>query len=70
MNQKREYKPTSYDTSTNGYVKNQEGSREKFLEEDMVKAKQNRAFIVKVLWGDTLAYSTTLLQNNFKSSEV
>ena len=61
MNQKGEHKPTSYDTSTNGYVKNQEGSRKKVLEEDTVKAKQNRVFIVKVLWGDTLTYSITLL---------
>ena len=61
MNQKGEYKPTSYDTSTNGCVKNQEGSRKKVLEEDMVKAKQNRVFIVKVLYRDTLTYSTTPL---------
>ena len=50
MNQKREYKPTSYDISTNGGAESKEGSREKALEEEMVvKAKQNRVFIVKGL---------------------
>lgn len=42
MNQKKDYKPTSYNISTNGHAKSQDGHRERVLEEEMVKAKQNR----------------------------
>lgn len=59
MVQKREYKPTSYDTATNDCAKSQERIGKRMLEKEMVKAKQNRVFIMKRnLKEYTLAFST------------
>lgn len=53
MIQKREYKPTFYDTSANGCAKSQESSRERGLEE-MVKNKTEQGiYWEKGVWRNT-----------------
>ena len=53
-----------YDTSVNGCAKSQKSSRERGLEEEMVKARKNRVFIGrKEFGGIPLGLSTMLYKD-------